>query len=107
VLLVSGTRDWVVPPDPEALEPMARGGGQLGHRLVLAQGGDHFNLRPGERADGGVLGNLLLAWTEGAFAAGEAARPRDGAPNLLTTPGWGHELIPLADVTGRLPAPAS
>jgi predicted dienelactone hydrolase len=106
VLLVSGTRDWVVPPDPEAVVPMARGGGALGHRLVMAQGGDHFNLRPGDSTDGGVLGNLVLAWAEGAFAAGEAARPGEGAPNLLTTPGWGHELIPLVDVTGRLPTPA-
>lgn len=104
VLMVSGSRDWVVPPDPEAVKPISRGGTtSLGHRLVLAQGGDHFNLRPGESADGGVLGSLMLAWTEGAFAAGEAARPFEGAPNLLAdAPGWGHAVIPLVDVSEHL-----
>ncbi|MEY3928670.1 MAG: hypothetical protein RLZZ516_380, partial [Cyanobacteriota bacterium] len=66
VLLVSGSRDWVVPPDPEAVTPM-RLRTDKGNRLVLVQGGDHFNLRPGQKADGGTLGPLLLAWTEGAF----------------------------------------
>ena len=55
VLLVSGSRDWVVPPDPEAITPM-RWGRRLGNQLVLASGGDHFNLRPEEQPDGGVLG---------------------------------------------------
>ncbi|MFM7734317.1 MAG: alpha/beta hydrolase family protein, partial [Cyanobium sp.] len=45
VLLVSGSRDWVVPPDPEAVEPMWWGGVR-GNQLVLVQGSDHFNLRP-------------------------------------------------------------
>lgn len=40
VLMVSGSRDWVVPSNPEAIVPMAgearRVGG--GHRLVLAKG---------------------------------------------------------------------
>ena len=102
VLLVSGSRDWVVPPDPEAIAPMARGAVPVGHRLVLAQGGDHFNLRPGAAEDGGVLGALLLTWTDAAFAAGEAARPAPGAPSLLPASGWGSAGLPLVDVTDQL-----
>jgi predicted dienelactone hydrolase len=103
VLMVSGSRDWVVPPDPEAVEPLSRGQAiRLGHRLVLALGGDHFNLRPGENADGGVLGSVVLAWTEGAFAAGEGARPAEGAAPLFSTADWGNAQIPLVDVTQRL-----
>ncbi|MCU0530240.1 MAG: alpha/beta hydrolase [Cyanobium sp. Prado107] len=105
VLLVSGTRDWVVPPDPEAVVPASRGATRLGHRLVLARGGDHFNLRPGDGPQGGVLGSLVLAWTDGAFAAGERARPAEGAPNLLTRANWGNAQIPLVDVSERLQAP--
>jgi phage terminase large subunit-like protein len=43
VLVVSGSRDWVVPPGPEAIAPMARITrlGKAGHRLVLAGGFDH------------------------------------------------------------------
>ena len=102
VLLVSGSRDWVVPPDPEAIAPMARGAAPLGHRLVLAQGGDHFNLRPGAAEDGGALGALLLTWADAAFAAGEAARPGPGVPPLLPPGGWGHAGLPLVDVTDQL-----
>ncbi|MEB3265099.1 MAG: alpha/beta fold hydrolase [Cyanobacteriota bacterium] len=102
VLLVSGSRDWVVPPDPEAVTPM-RWGRRLGNQLVLVNGGDHFNLRPGAADDGGVLGALLLTWTERAFAAGEAVRPAADAPPLLTGDGWGSSLLPMAEVTGALP----
>ncbi|MEO1002634.1 MAG: alpha/beta fold hydrolase [Cyanobacteria bacterium J06638_7] len=103
MLMVSGSRDWVVPPDPEAVLPISRGvATQLGHRLVLAQGGDHFNLRPGESAGGGVLGALILSWTDGAFAAGEAARPSEGAASLFSSTTWGHAQIPLVDVSERL-----
>lgn len=101
VLLVSGTRDWVVPPDPEAIEPFGRAAAG-GHRLVLAGGGDHFNLRPAEEADGGVLGPLLQSWTEAAFAAGEAVRPSAAALPLLPPSGWGNGEIPLADVTAAV-----
>jgi predicted dienelactone hydrolase len=105
VLMVSGSNDWVVPPDPEAVNPISRGGAiALGHRLVLANRGDHFNLRPGESGSGGVLGNLIVAWTDGAFAAGEGARPFEGAPNLLGTSSWGHAQIPLVDVSDHLQA---
>lgn len=98
VLLVSGTRDWVVPADPEAIEPFGRSVA-AGHRLVLAAGGDHFNLRPGDDPSGGVLGSLLLRWTDAAFAAGDGVRPGPAATNLLPPGGWGDAQIPLVDVT--------
>ena len=101
VLLVSGSRDWVVPPDPEAIEPM-RAGQTLGNQLVLVKGGDHFNLRPGQGPSGGVLGPLLLQWTEAAFAAGPAVRPQPGAAPLLPNGAWGSSVRPLADVTQQL-----
>ena len=104
VLLVSGSRDWVVPPDPEAITPM-RWGRRLGNQLVLASGGDHFNLRPEEQPDGGVLGPLLQAWSEAAFAAGEAARPAAAAAPLLRSRTWGNPEIPLVEVTEALPPP--
>jgi len=104
VLLVSGSRDWVVPPDPEAVAPMRRWK-TMGNQLVLVQGGDHFNLRPEGAAEGGVLGPLLLAWTEAAFAAGPAVRPAPGASPLLGDQGWGNGGMPMADVTGRLGNP--
>jgi predicted dienelactone hydrolase len=104
VLLVSGSHDWVVPPDPEAVIPMSWGK-RLGNQLVLVGGGDHFNLRPGARADGGVLGPLLLAWTDAAFRAGDAVRPSAGAPPLLLPGAWGSGVLPLVDVTGSLAQP--
>jgi len=104
VLLVSGSRDWVVPPDPEAIAPM-RWGRTLGNQLVLVQGGDHFNLRPEGAADGGVLGPLLLSWTNAAFAAGPAVHPAPGAPPLLRDQGWGNAQWPMVDVTSRLGNP--
>ncbi|WP_231594925.1 dienelactone hydrolase [Synechococcus sp. CBW1107] len=101
VLLVSGTRDWVVPPDPEAIRPMrreaSRGGG--GHRLVLVRGGDHFNLGSPLAEGGGALRGLLLAWTNGGFAAGAAVQPGPGAPELLPANGWGDAGMPLVGIT--------
>jgi predicted dienelactone hydrolase len=104
VLLVSGSRDWVVPPDPEAIAPM-RWGARRGNQLVLVQGGDHFNLRPGSRADGGALGPLMLAWTQAAFAAGAAARPADGSAPLLNRGPWGSAELPLVEATAALTPP--
>jgi predicted dienelactone hydrolase len=104
VLLVSGSRDWVVPPDPEAIDPV-RSAKRRGHQLVLVNGGDHFNLRPEDRADGGVLGSLLLAWTDAAFAAGEAARPSQDAPQLLVVGGWGNAEMPMVDATRAVQGP--
>ena len=59
----------------------------------------------GTVADGGVLGPLLFAWTEDAFAAGAAVRPAPGASPLLPAQGWGSGTLPMADVTGRLGKP--
>ena len=104
VLLVSGSHDWVVPPDPEAVTPM-RQGQRLGNQLVLVRQGDHFNLRPGTQESGGALGSLLLAWVNAAQAAGEAVRPRPDAPPLLAPGAWGDATLPLADVTPQLRKP--
>jgi predicted dienelactone hydrolase len=103
VLLVSGSRDWVVPPDPEAIRPL-QGADLQGHQLVIAKGGDHFNLRPRSDAQGGVLGALMLAWTEAAFAAGAKVRPAPGVAPLLPPNGWGSPTMPLADVSPVLPS---
>jgi len=64
VLLVSGSRDVVVPTDPEALLPYGnypRGA----NRLVVVAGGNHFNLPAGADSDGGPLRALLLHWVRG------------------------------------------
>ncbi|MDM7954356.1 MAG: dienelactone hydrolase [Cyanobium sp. CZS 25K] len=104
VLLVSGSRDWVVPSGPEALMPMAREARNVGggHRVVLARDGDHFNLRSHFKEGGGALRGLLLAWTDSAFAAGAAAAPGPDAPSLLPPDGWGDTEFPLVDITTTL-----
>jgi predicted dienelactone hydrolase len=104
VLVVSGSRDWVVPPGPEAIAPMARVTrlGNAGHRLVLAGGGDHFNMGSPYDQGGGPLRGLLLAWVNGAFAAGAAVAPGPAAPALLPPGGWGDGSLSLVDVTDRL-----
>jgi len=96
-LLVSGSRDWVVPPDVEALEPFSRTL-PVGHQLVLVAGGDHFNLRAPAEGSGGILAPLLLAWVQGAFAAGPGARPAPAAPPLLPPSGWGSLELGLVEV---------
>lgn len=94
-LLVTGSRDWVVPPDPEALQ-LAPRALTRGHQLVVANGGDHFNLRAAAGGDGGPLRALVLAWTDAAFAAGAAgAKPGPQAQPLLGPAGWGNDDIPL------------
>lgn len=90
-LLVSGTRDWVVPVGPEAIAPlrsMVANSGMGSHRLVLAEGGDHFNLRAPAAATETPLNALILAW----FASG-GALPADG---------WGDRVFALHDVTAPL-----
>ncbi|MFM8604559.1 MAG: alpha/beta hydrolase family protein [Cyanobium sp.] len=100
VLLVSGSRDWVVPAGPEAIDRFRRPS-ENGHQLVLADGGDHFNLRGSEQ--GGPLRALLLSWTNASFAAPSLA-PAPGAPGLLPAGGWGDAEIPLVAVpAGSLP----
>ena len=98
VLLVSGSQDWVVPADPEAINPF-RSAVPGGHDLVLADGGDHFNLRGPQETAGGPLRGLLLAWVNAAFAAGSAVRPAPAAPSLLPPSGWGDAEIPLVRVS--------
>ena len=95
VLVVTGTRDWVVPPDPEAVEPFVERAFSAGHQLVVVGGGDHFNLRGPGAGDGGPLRALLLAWVNGAFAAGDGVRPGEGAPALLPPDGWGDGAFPI------------
>ena len=58
--------------------------------------------QPGADPQGGVLGALLLAWTDGAFAAGAAVRPGAQAASFLRPGGWGNGQIPLRDVTDPL-----
>ena len=64
VLLISGSRDLVVPAQPEAVEPFALYPKGL-HRLVVAQDGTHFNLPSASGGNGGSLRALLLAWVKG------------------------------------------
>jgi len=64
VLLVTGSRDFVVPSRPEALLPYGaypRGRNEL----VLAEGGTHFNLPADASSNGGPLRALLLRWAQG------------------------------------------
>ena len=93
-LLVTGTRDWVVPPDPEAVDRFEEPA-RNGHQLVVVRGGDHFNLRGPADGDGGPLRALLLAWADGAHAAGDRVRPGPGSPSLLPPDGWGDPVLPV------------
>ena len=96
VLLVSGSRDWLVPPGPEAVEPLREGEPLArGHRLVLASGGGHFNLRaPAGAVDPPVLAPLIEAWINQQLLPEAAFRFDAG--------GWGSDRLPLVDVTPRL-----
>ena len=99
LLLVSGSRDWVVPSGPEALVPMARLTQHVGgdHQLVMADGGDHFNLRSAFDDGGGILRGLLLSWVEKGFEADAATTPTGLPPQ-----GWGDERMRLVNVTADL-----
>ena len=102
-LVVSGSRDWVVPSGPEALRPVrdALSIGVQGSRLVLANGGDHFNLGARYDEGGGPLGALLLEWLRGTLP-GNGAKPVK-ADRALSANDWGNSTIPLVDATGSLP----
>ena len=96
VLLVSGSRDWVVPSGPEAIRPMRENAAaQLGHRLVLVEGADHFSLRSfrGE-AQPALIGPLLLGWMNEQLQLPHASRFSQG--------GWGDAQVRLVDVSERL-----
>lgn len=102
-LVVSGSRDWVVPSGPEALSPVqdALSMGLRGSRLVLANGGDHFNLGARYEEGGGPLGALLLDWVRNTLG-GDGSKP-PGASAALQATGWGNSTIPLVDATPSLP----
>ena len=93
---MSGSRDWLVPPGPEALDPLRRGTPRAnGHRLVLASGGGHFNLRaPADGVQPPVLGPLIEAWINQVLLPEAALRFDRG--------GWGSDQLPLVDVTPGL-----
>jgi hypothetical protein len=55
---------------------------------VLADGGDHFNLRAPATANDSPLNGLILAW----FASG----------GRLPADGWAHKSLALFDVTTRI-----
>jgi predicted dienelactone hydrolase len=96
VLLVSGTRDWVVPSGPEAIRPMRDTGAvRMGHRLVLVSGADHFNLRS-FRGEGrpALIGPVLLAWLNEQLG-------EDGSVTF-SGGGWGDNEGRLVDVSGSL-----
>ena len=96
VLLVSGTRDWVVPSGPEAVIPMRSSGAvKAGHRLVLAEGADHFSLRSfRNESRPATVGPLLLAWLNEQL----------DVPGTVTFSGggWGDEAVRLVDVSNKL-----
>ena len=96
VLLVSGTRDWVVPSGPEAITPMLETkAAQRGHRLVLAQGADHFSLRS-FRNEGSParIGPVILGWVNEQLEVNGVI--------TFSTGGWGDEEGSLVDVSNRL-----
>ena len=96
VLLISGTRDWVVPSGPEAIVPMRENkAAQWGHRLVLVQGADHFSLRSfqGDVAPAQV-GPVILGWITEPLEV-------DGVINF-SMGGWGDEQGSLVDVSDSL-----
>ena len=96
VLLISGTRDWVVPSGPEAILPMRESkAAQLGHRLVLVQGADHFSLRSfRDEPSPARVGPVILGWINEQLAV-------DG-PVTFSAGGWGDEQGSLVDVSDRL-----
>ena len=98
ILLISGSRDFVVPPDPEAIGPFGMAPDD-GDHLVLAKGGYHFNLpAPKGEKPVAVLSPVILAWVNGAFAAGASVAPGPNAPDLLPAKGWGSPSMVLVDV---------
>ena len=96
VLLISGTRDWVVPSGPEAISPMRdTKAAQLGHRLVLVNGADHFSLRSfqGEERPA-LVGPVMLGWINEQLGVNGAVSFSGG--------GWGDDQVDLVDVSNKL-----
>lgn len=96
VLLISGTRDWIVPSGPEAVSPMRdTQAARLGHRLVLVDGGTHFNLRAVRgQAPKAVIGPVLLAWINQQLNVPASPTFEEGR--------WGHPDRRLVDVSSQL-----
>jgi predicted dienelactone hydrolase len=96
VLLVSGTRDWVVPSGPEAIRPMRDTGAvQTGHRLVLVKGADHFSLRSFRGEDRpALLGPVILAWLNEQLGVESSV--------TFSAGGWGDSQGQLVDVSSSL-----
>lgn len=86
VLLVSGSHDFVVPSQSEALDPFGRY--PLDHNdLVVAEGGSHFNLPADASSNGGPLRVLLLRWVRGQrITPSLAVTDPKGLPLRLITP---------------------
>ena len=101
VLLVSGTRDWVVPSGPEAIAPMRTSGAvRDGHRLVLVEGADHFGLRSfRDEEQPATVGPLIVAWVNDQLdvkGSGPLGSLRYSAG------GWGSQTMPLIDISDQL-----
>ena len=101
VLLVSGTRDWVVPSGPEAIAPMRTSGAvRDGHRLVLVEGADHFSLRSfRDEKQPAIVAPMILAWVNeqlGVEGTGPLGSLRYSAG------GWGNQTMPLIDISDAL-----
>ena len=96
ILLISGTRDWIVPSGPEAVFPMRdTQAARFGHRLVLVDGGTHFNLRNSRgQAPNAVIGPVLLAWINQQLNV-------TSSPTFEQGP-WGHPDRRLVDVSGQV-----
>lgn len=96
VLLISGSRDWVVPSGPEAIQPMKEtGAARDGHRLVLVKRADHFSLRSfRDEPQPALVGPVILGWINEQL----------GVPGSVTFSGggWGDARVPLVDVSERL-----
>ena len=96
VLLISGTRDWVVPSGPEAISPMRETrAAQLGHRLVLVSGADHFSLRSFQgEARPALVGPVMLGWINEQLGVKGVISFSGG--------GWGDDQVDLVDVSDKL-----
>ena len=96
VLLVSGTRDWVVPSGPEAIAPMRTSGAvRGGHRIVLVEGANHFSLRSfRDEERPATVGPLLLAWVNEQLGLNGSISFSAG--------GWGDSTVRLVDISNRL-----
>lgn len=96
ILLISGTRDWIVPSGPEAVSPMRdTQAARLGHRLVLVDGGTHFNLRAVRgQAPKAVIGPVMLAWINQQMNVTSSF--------IFDTGRWGHPDRRLVDVSGQI-----